>query len=422
MGKPVIICVDDEKIIVDSLKAEIKSAFQEQLNVETAESGSEALEIIEEYISDGIDIPIVVSDWLMPEMKGDEFLAKVHSKLPDTMKILLTGQVTTTGLGNAINSAKLYRFIPKPWYPEDLDLTITEAFRSYYNKVQLKHANIRLNDINLLLEEKIKERTIELEESNKKVQILLDQTLSGSINALIKILMKTNPEIFDKAYRIRTIAKRILKNLSIKNIWEIEIASLFSQLGCIDLPDSLITKINNREKLTQQELNAFKLHPQKTYELIAGIPIFGNIANGILNHLKPVNQISEGDSYMISAILRLATDFDDLIQSGKTEAEAIEVIRKSQLNYEVSAFNSLVKDIYNNELLTKFAHNQNILRLTLKELKVGYVFAQDIVDAKNNVLYSANEEITKPVLLELIQISKYKEIKEPIYVYNYILA
>ncbi len=421
MSKPIIICVDDEKIIVDSLKSEIKNAFKELLIVEIAESGAEALEIVEDCIAKNIDIPIVISDWQMPEMKGDEFLSKVHSLLPNTKKILLTGQVTTSGLGNAVNLANLYRFIPKPWHAEDLDLTITEAFKSYYNQIQLTKAMLKLNDINALLEDKIKLRTAELEESNKKNQVLLDQTLFGTINALIKILMKSNPEIFSKAYRIRNYTKRLLKHLDIKNIWEIEIACLFSQLGCIDLPPVLLEKISKNDKLTQQELSTFRLHPHKTYDLIAGIPIFGNIAQGILDHLKASNQLIHNESYNISVLLRLASDFDDLIQSGKSESEAMDVIRKNQALYDRSIINTLIRDIYEQDVQMNHPYDDNILMLSVREIKVGYVFAQDVFDEKNNIIFTKDEEITKLVLTDLIQISRNKIIKEPVFVYNYFL-
>ncbi len=419
MSKPIIICVDDEKIIVDSLKTEIRSAFREQLSVETAESAEEALEIIGNYMQDSIDIPIVISDYLMPGTKGDELLAKVHLLLPETKKILLTGQVTTSGLGNAINDAKLYRFIPKPWQPEDLDLTITEAFKSYYNKLQLDNAFQKVKEMNMQLEERIKQRTAELEESNKRNQLILEQTLFGSINALIKILMKSNPEVFDRAFRVRVYAKRILKHLKIKNIWEIEIASLFSQLGCIDLPENLLNKVIRNEKLTQQEINVYKLHPQKTYDLISTIPVFGNIANGILNQLKPVHLLSNNESYMISSILKIAGDFDDLVRNGKTEAEAIEMMKKNYSLYDKNVLNALIRDVYDNELMN-FPNKNNILRLNIRELKAGYVLAQDISDTRFNVIYRAEEELTKEIISELIGISKNREIREPILVYNFL--
>lgn len=420
MSKPIIICVDDEKIIVDSLKAEIKSAFKDQLIVETAESGNEAIEIIEECKNKNIKIPIVVSDWLMPQMKGDELLAKVHRILPDTKKILLTGQVTTIGLGNAINDAKLYRFIPKPWNAEDLELTLTEAFKSYYHQIQLNTANQKLKDINTTLEQLICERTVELEESNRKNQVLLDQTLFGSVNTLIKILMKSNPDIFSKAFRIRQIAKRIIKHISISNIWEIEIASLFSQLGCLDLPQDIVTKKFNNLPLTQQELDVFKLHSEKTYELISSIPVFGNISLGIKNHLSPTKLLTNDESYHISAILKISTDFDDAIQGGLSEQQAIEVLRVRHIHYDKELLNCLILDIYNNNI--SINHNDKIREISLNGLRVGYVLAKDITDMDGKALFKAEQEITHSLINDILNSPNAHNIKEPICVYNYLLV
>ena len=132
MAKPVIICVDDEKIVLDSLKKEIKSTFNDMLTIEIAESGPEALEIIDELIEDKKDIPIIISDYVMPEMYGDEFLIKSREILPSSKRIMLTGQATNEGVGNAMINGDLFRFIAKPWNSEDMELTLTEAFRSFY--------------------------------------------------------------------------------------------------------------------------------------------------------------------------------------------------------------------------------------------------------------------------------------------------
>ena len=72
--KPIIVCVDDEKFILDSLKTQLKSAFGDLYNYEIAESAVDALELIEELSDEGHSIVVIVSDWLMPGMKGDELL------------------------------------------------------------------------------------------------------------------------------------------------------------------------------------------------------------------------------------------------------------------------------------------------------------------------------------------------------------
>jgi putative nucleotidyltransferase with HDIG domain len=131
MNKHVIICVDDEKIILDTLKEQLKSEFADSIQIETAESGEEALELIKELNNEKVEIPLVIADQLMPRLKGDELLIKIHQIIPKTLKILLTGQATTDDLGHIINNLNLYRYITKPWEENDLILTVKEAIKSY---------------------------------------------------------------------------------------------------------------------------------------------------------------------------------------------------------------------------------------------------------------------------------------------------
>ena len=77
MLESAIICVDDEVTILESLKEQLKRTFGDRYIYEVAESADEAWEIIEELKADNINIILIVSDWLMPKTKGDEFLIEV---------------------------------------------------------------------------------------------------------------------------------------------------------------------------------------------------------------------------------------------------------------------------------------------------------------------------------------------------------
>jgi len=152
MSKPVILCVDDERIILTSLKEQLRRRFQSQYLIETVESGEEALEILEEFMEDAIDMPVVIADQIMPGMKGDELLREIHCRAPKTLKIMLTGQANADAVGNAVNSANLYRYISKPWEENDLAMTVTEAVRSYDQDKKLEEQNLTLQEMNQDLE------------------------------------------------------------------------------------------------------------------------------------------------------------------------------------------------------------------------------------------------------------------------------
>ena len=124
MPKPVILCVDDEVVVLNSLKIQLKNEFGDTYLYEVAESADEALEIIEELEDDQSDILVIVSDWLMPGLKGDEFLIRVHQKYPNVVKVMLTGQADAAAIERVKAQANLHSCLSKPWDGRELVETI----------------------------------------------------------------------------------------------------------------------------------------------------------------------------------------------------------------------------------------------------------------------------------------------------------
>ncbi|GAA4832540.1 SpoIIE family protein phosphatase [Algivirga pacifica] len=168
--KRAILCVDDERIILTGLKKQLKTVLGSDFIIETAESGDEGLEVFDELKEDGYDIPVVITDYIMPGMKGDEFLKNIHQRCDTTINILLTGQADTEAVGSAVNAANLYRYIPKPWEPEDVQLTVKEAIQKYDAKKQIELQHKELESLNRDLEFKVIERTEELQATNEELQ------------------------------------------------------------------------------------------------------------------------------------------------------------------------------------------------------------------------------------------------------------
>ena len=118
-GIPTVLLVDDEEMVLNSIKSLF--AIETNYNLIAYTSPLKALEDLEESHR---HVDLVVSDYLMPEMDGITFLAKVKEKLPMVPRILLTGYADKENAIKAINNVGLYQYIEKPWDNEDLRLIV----------------------------------------------------------------------------------------------------------------------------------------------------------------------------------------------------------------------------------------------------------------------------------------------------------
>ena len=129
MEKGILLCVDDEIIVLTALKDQLRRAFGATFVIDVAESAEEALELLDELAEQGHRLLVIVSDWLMPGMRGDEFLIEAHKRFPSVVKIMLSGQAETAAVDRARREAGLHDFLAKPWTAEALVESINQGLR-----------------------------------------------------------------------------------------------------------------------------------------------------------------------------------------------------------------------------------------------------------------------------------------------------
>jgi response regulator RpfG family c-di-GMP phosphodiesterase len=168
--KYTLLCVDDEKNILNALKRLLR---KENFRLLIGNSGKEGLEILAEN-----EVHVVVSDQRMPEMNGTEFLKEVKDRYPNIIRIILTGYTDVDSISEAINEGHIYKFFLKPWNDQNLKLEIRQAMEQYGliqdNKRlhdQVLQQNEELKKINENLESIIEKRTQNLEFQNRALQI-----------------------------------------------------------------------------------------------------------------------------------------------------------------------------------------------------------------------------------------------------------
>ena len=151
-----ILLVDDEEAILESLELTLADEYR----VFTASTGKAGLEILERE-----EIALIIVDQVMPGMSGVEILEQVSERSPRTIRMLLTGYADMNSLVRAINDGRIYRYLPKPWEPDELRMDVKRALEAYqlaWENTQLTGAlaaaNAKLRAENIVLRREVEGR------------------------------------------------------------------------------------------------------------------------------------------------------------------------------------------------------------------------------------------------------------------------
>lgn len=176
-----IVAVDDEKMVTSAFKTLFK--VEGYSDVHLFNNPGEALDFLKKETPD-----LIISDFMMPEMNGLEFLTEAKKLHPDVSMILLTGYADKENAIKAINEIGLYKYIEKPWDNDDLLLNIKNGIeRSHLlenlrNKIsELEDAKAQLQKYSTDLEKIVAERTRDLSEANLKLSGIINYCADGIV-------------------------------------------------------------------------------------------------------------------------------------------------------------------------------------------------------------------------------------------------
>ncbi|MEM7531804.1 MAG: hybrid sensor histidine kinase/response regulator [Chloroflexota bacterium] len=156
-----LLVIDDETEIIKALRRQFRRSY----NVHVANSAEEGYSVMEKA-----PISVIISDQRMPGMTGSQFFDRVKTEYPDAIRLLLTGYADIQAVIDAINDGNIFRYIVKPWDPAELDTIVREAFERYTLIVQNRKLMKELKETNARLEQRVKERTAELQATNDELQ------------------------------------------------------------------------------------------------------------------------------------------------------------------------------------------------------------------------------------------------------------
>lgn len=367
-----ILFVDDDRDVLEIYARLLSFHF----SVVKTDSATKALEILKK----APPFAVVISDYYMPEMDGGTFLKEIQKIHPQTIRMLLTGTGDIGAAIDAINNGNIFRFLTKPVDTTLLIKTVNDAIEQY--------------------------RLVTSEND------ILRRTLQGSIDMLLEILSLINPEIFNRSHHIKKIAGTIARELNLDNIWEIELAALFSHIGYAILPPKILDKIKKKETLTEHENLILQDHPKLARKLLKNIPRLEVIAESInfqfTRYYKNKNQVIPPNVLQITRILKIAIDFHRWKQEGLSSRQALSQLTREDHKYE---------QIYLDALEQGIEHEKNTLitrSLSVSEIVPGMILNEDLENAENYLFIPKGTEITRVLKLQLVNLRKYNKISDPI--------
>lgn len=378
--KPRILCVDDEENILKAIRRSMRKRF----HVTTATGGAEALRILE---STEEPFQAIVSDMRMPEMNGAEFLKLAAEARPDTVRILLTGFAEMDTVIAAINEGHIYRFISKPCSAAVLVAALEDAVRQH----------------ELLTAERV----------------LLEQTLHGSIRALTEILALASPEAFGRATRVRQFAVSLIREVDAPDPWQIEVAAMLSQIGCITLPQQTAVRLYDGEPLSEQEQAMVARMPAATVEILGRIPRLDPVLDILRLQSKnwdgsgePADRVAGEEIPLGARILKLALRCEELQADGATPSRIADTLRAQPDVYDptlLKAYTCIVE---------RGGDTDPVRGVTLHELRTGMVLTEDVRSTTGLLVVAAGQEVTVSLLERIHNYHDTVGLQEPMWVVN----
>ena len=191
--KPTVLIVDDERPILTELKILLGRKYK----VHAFENPEE----VQDFVNKN-DVDLIVSDELMPEMRGSELLSRLHKSHPDVCKIVLSGQAEKNDIVRAINEGHIFNFLFKPVNQRQLLNVIEKGLENRMLKLALEKKNIELQDYSENLEKMVQERTAQLVKAHERVKLLDGNKMS--------FLLYLSHEINSPLDRIQKLAETLL--------------------------------------------------------------------------------------------------------------------------------------------------------------------------------------------------------------------
>lgn len=349
-----ILCVDDEESILRGFQLNLRKDFELHL----ASNGVEGLEVFDREGG----FALVLSDMRMPQMNGATMLSEIKGRDPEVVTVLLTGHTDFESAMAAVNEGSIFRMLSKPCPPEMLIRVLNDGL-AQHDLITSK-------------------------------RILLDQTLRGAVDALAQSLSTAKPLFFGRAQRVRRIANELAETMKIPDAWRVDIASTFSQLAYISIPETLVEDVYYKRELALEVRQMVKQLPDDTQLLIEKIPGLEEVGE-ILAKLTVQHRFEDDDETGLrkaASILRVALDFDYYEEQGHDRSLIVQTLKSKKDIYDPEVTDCL------SQLLVVAEQQFKLEVIPVRKLDVGMRLAQELRLEDGFLVASCGADVDRQLL------------------------
>jgi putative two-component system response regulator len=318
-----ILIVDDDPLITRSLETFLKFTFEGEFI--SFNSPVEALKSVEEFAPD-----IVISDFLMPNLNGLDFLKEVKVLCPESILVLLTGYADKENAIRCINEVGIYYYAEKPWD----NALLSKILQNGFEKINLK--------------KELKRRLVELEESNNEISriySLLKKDYDSEVDNLQNLLITLANLIESKdsytdghTRRVGSFSKLIGMKIGLppEKIRTLEITGIIHDIGKVGVSEEILNKPG---KLTDEEFEEMKKHTVLGHHICKPLNILKDCLDPIRHHHEKLDGSGypdglKGDEISIEARIIAVSDIFDALYSDRPYRSKMDISLVRKILFE----------------------------------------------------------------------------------------
>ncbi len=415
LRQPTLLLVDDEEHILSALCRVLRDEPYELL---TAPGGAAALALLAER-----EVDLVVSDARMPGLDGPSLLAEVQQRWPGTLRILLTGATDLDTSIRAINQGRIYRYLGKPWNDDELRFTLRQALAHRHAERErqrlerlTQEQNRRLQELNSGLEQRVRDRTAELQQTADMLDLAYDELRRSYVTTtevFSALLTQRLPR--DKQGNAQVIAlvraHATLHQLPEAESRDLAMAAALYNLGKLTWDDHLLNRPS--DLLYREERERYCGYPAQGEHLLMALEPLHDAGRLIRHHQERWNGTGfpdqlRGEEIPFGArLLKLAVDFVELqcslvLQRPLPRQEALQFLAR------------YAGRLYDPELCRQFIDlctrcspdlleaDPSILGVDTRRLEPGMVLARNLQAESGMLLLNAGKQLSRTLIDKLI--------------------